>query len=255
MASNRKVGFVVSLLIPVIGSIVIRITYEYPGMKRYPLAILLLVVVVLSAGCASLIPGEDSSSTPATNQSDSNETATDNPEQPETSTPEANQTSTPETNNTSPTYPAWSQPTPPNYPLENKIEPERIPDVQTVNTESGSNDEGYVNFDLQVTADTRMENIDPPEHGTVAGEPYFIVYVSETRFTQINSSQMRETRFARMDNLPMRENGTFTITMKKRGLEEFEGGQLNIKVRLFDEDSEWDDIYGEWTGTLEYNPE
>ncbi|WP_136718405.1 hypothetical protein [Halorientalis salina] len=143
---------------------------------------------------------------------------------------------------TSTAYPAWSQPRPPNRHLENKIEPGRVPDVQFVNTEPRRNGEGYANFDLQVTADTRMENVDPASHGDVEGEPYFIVYVNEQRF-------------ARMDNLQMRENGTFSIRMEKRGLEQFERGELDIKVRLFDEDSQWDDIYGVWTGTVKYNPE
>lgn len=201
-------------------------------MNRHLLAILVVVVVVLSAGCASVISGGDSP--PSTDTPDPKTTPTNDSEQSDASTPEANQTST--------TYSEWSQPKPPNRHLENKIESGRIPDVQFVNTEPGPNGEGYADFDLEVTADTRMENVDPPEHGDVEGEPYFIVYVDEKRF-------------ARMDALPMRENGMFTIQMNKRGLEQFEPGQLDIKVRLFDEDSQWDDIYGVWTGTVEYNPQ
>lgn len=238
-------------------------------MTRHSLAILLLIVVVLSAGCASLISAGDSSPTadapdseppPTTDSEQSNTSGTETDTSTSDSTDrqatdsEPSDTSTAETNQTSTTYPEWSEPNPPNLPLDNKIEPGRISDVQFVNTEPGPNGEDYADFDLQVTADTRMENVDPPDHGTVEGEPYFIVYINDTRFDQMDHIEIRESRFARMDNLQMRENGTFNIRINKRGLEQFEPGQLNIKVRLFDEDSQWDDIYGVWTGTVEYNP-
>lgn len=184
-----------------------------------------LVVVMSVAGCAGLgAMGSDASTSPASTV---------------TQTPTASQPAT--TTTTATPYPAWQPPAPPNRHLENKIEAGRIPAVEFVNTVPGANGTGYSAFDLAVTADTRMANVDPPAHGDVEGEPYFIVYVNEKRF-------------ARKDAVPMRENGTFLIELNPRGLEQFEPGELDIKIRLYDEDSQWDDIYGVWTGTVEYSP-
>lgn len=181
-----------------------------------------VVLVVLLAGCSGFGPTEGSPTGTATPTTTATPTSTPTP----TATP----------------YPEWNSPQPPNRPTEDKIEEGRISTVTFANEESAADGDGYANFDLEVVADTRMENIDPPEHGDVEGEPYLLV--------EING-----TLFARTEILPMDANGTFPVQIRKRGLDQFEPGALEVTVRLVDRDSEYDDVYGVWTGTITYNPD
>lgn len=81
-----------------------------------------------------------------------------------------------------------------------------------------------------------MPNIDPTP--SVEGEPY--IYV------EINGEPIAR------EELNFRMNGVFTIDVRPGALEQFDSGTLEISVTLYDDDHKYDDIYGSWTGTIEY---
>ncbi|SER25200.1 putative sodium/potassium/calcium exchanger [Natrinema salaciae] len=140
----------------------------------------------------------------------------------------------------------WYPPEEPNRPLERKDE-ERIENVSFVDKELAENGEGYSNFNLEVVANTSMENVDPPEHGDVIGEPYFFVKINEGPGERKIVERTREVR--------MEENGTFHIDVRPAGIEEFGSGPLTVEVFLMDEDKDWDDVYDAVGQTIEFNPE
>ncbi|WP_276256939.1 hypothetical protein [Halomontanus rarus] len=138
----------------------------------------------------------------------------------------------------------WSPPQQPNRPMEDERE-DRIYDVTFVNKTPANSTEGYANFDLEVVADTRMEEVDPPEHGDVEGEPYF--------FVKINDEEDKIVE--RTGEVRMEENGTFHIPVRPAGIEEYGEGRLTVEVFLMDKDKDWDDIYASWGGTIHFNPD
>lgn len=193
-----------------------------------------VALLVLSAGCSGLGPSSSSPTPTATTETPTTTRTTASTETPTTtSTPTATPTATP--------LPEWSPPKPANRPLDDKTEEGRISEVEFVNTTAAENGDGYSNFALQIRADTRMEEIDPPEHGDVEGEPYFLV-------------EIEGEPIARSDYLLQEDDTLFHVPIRKRALEQFEPGELEITVLLMDKDSQYDDIYGTWTGTVRYNP-
>ncbi|MFC6764488.1 hypothetical protein [Natrinema soli] len=138
----------------------------------------------------------------------------------------------------------WTPPREPNRPLEDKRQ-DRIESVEFVDKEPAANGDGYSNFNLEVVANTSMENVDPPEHGNVIGEPYFFVKINEDEQKLIE----------RTGEVRMEENGTFHIDVRPDGIEEFGAGPLTVEVYLMDEDKDWDDIYASVGENIEYNPE
>lgn len=138
----------------------------------------------------------------------------------------------------------WSPPQEPNRPMENKRE-DRIQSVTFVNKTPENSTEGYANFDLEVVADTRMEEVDPPEHGDVVGEPYF--------FVKINDEEDKIVE--RTGEVRMEENGTFHIPVRPAGIEEYGEGRITVEVFLMDKDKDWDDIYDAWGGTIHFTPD
>lgn len=209
-----------------------------------------LVVVVLSAGCIGAsgpLAGNDGTSTPtATSTATPEPTATATPGPTGTATPTA--TATPESTPTATS--TWTEPQPPNTP-EAKYDPEnpmrdeenrtRIYDVRFVNQEPSEEGDGYSAFDIQVDADTRMPDVDPAAHGDVEGEPYFLVYANDELIYR--------------SGLVSHRNGTFVLEIHPGALDQFEEGELDLRVYLMDEDSTYDDEYGIWTGSIEYAPE
>ncbi|ELY68795.1 hypothetical protein [Natrinema versiforme] len=138
----------------------------------------------------------------------------------------------------------WSPPEEPNRPLEDKRE-DRIDSVEFVDTQPAESGDGYSNFNLEVTANTSMENVDPPEHGDVVGEPYFFVKINEDE-----QKLIERTGEVRMD-----ENGTYHIDVRPDGIEGFGEGSLTVEVFLMDEDTDWDDIYDSVGTDIQYNPD
>lgn len=155
---------------------------------------------------------------------------------------------------------SWSEPTPPNTPLQNNMDEEdrdepRIQNVELVDTTEASSG-GYSDFSLQINADTVMDDIDPAEHGTVQGEPYFLVYANgelsnESRFTRTDGTLIERTQQVSQD-----ENGEYVIDVRPGGLEEAGAdGEVTLLILLMDEDKDWDDIYGVSRITVEYSAE
>ncbi|MBZ6495577.1 hypothetical protein [Natrinema longum] len=138
----------------------------------------------------------------------------------------------------------WSPPEEPNRPIEDERE-DRIESVEFVDKEPAASGDGYSNFNLEVVANTSMEDVDPPEHGDVEGEPYFFVKINEDEQKLIE----------RTDEVRMEENGTFHIDVRPAGIEEFGAGSLAVEVFLMDEDKDWDDIYDSVGRDIQYNPD
>jgi len=138
----------------------------------------------------------------------------------------------------------WHPPEEPNRPMEDKRD-DRIESMTFVDKEPAASGDGYSNFNLEVVANTSMENVDPPEHGDVEGEPYFFVKINEDEQKIIE----------RTGEVRMEENGTFHIDVRPAGIEEFGAGPLTVEVYLMDEDKDWDDIYASVGKNIEYNPE
>lgn len=193
------------------------------GMPDRSPAAVALALVVLLAGCSTVVLPGEGPQTP---------TATDAPVS--TATPTATATPAPTAT------PTWTAPAPPNRPTEVKGEDERISEVAFVDREASG--EGYSSFDLRVHADTTMEGVDPPDHGSPGGEPYFLVFVDGELVT-------------RTKIVVQEVNGEFDVGVKEAALEQFEAGTLEVDVVLMDEDSEYDDRYGTWSGTIEYVPD
>jgi len=141
---------------------------------------------------------------------------------------------------------AWYPPEEPNRPLEDKRE-DRIESVTFVDKVPAESGDGYSNFNLEVVANTSMENVDPPEYGDVEGEPYF--------FVKINEGEGDRKIIERTDEVRMEENGTFHIDVRPAGIEEFGAGSLTVEVFLMDEDKDWDDIYDAVGTEIQYNPD
>lgn len=190
-------------------------------MSRRRPVVAVIALSVLLAGCSAVDVSGLGGSSPV-----SSETATPTPTETPTATPTPTQ--------------AWLPPEPPNRPTEVVDESGRITAVEFVNAVPADDGTGYRDVDLLVHADTRMPNVDPPEHGTVEGEPYFLV--------AIEGELVARTRLVLM------EEGTFEIDIHPGALEQFEPGTLDLTVSLMDEDTERDDRYGVWRGSVEYDP-
>ncbi|RRJ32341.1 hypothetical protein [Halocatena pleomorpha] len=131
---------------------------------------------------------------------------------------------------------SWTPPETPHKPTEDKRDG-RINDVDIINKKASGG--GYSNFDLQVGANTWMKDVDPePE---VDGDPYFAV--------EING-----TLVARTDLVPFRKQGSFKVPVDQGALQQFAPGTLKIRILLLDIDKQTDDLYGEWTDTIKYQP-
>ena len=140
----------------------------------------------------------------------------------------------------------WYPPEEPNRPLEDK-RTDRITSVEFVDKEPAENGDGYSNFNLEVVANTSMEDVDPAEHGDLEGEPYF--------FVKVNEGEGSRKIIERTDEVRMEENGTFHIDVRPAGIEEFGAGSLTVEVFLMDEDKDWDDIYASVGTEIQYIPD
>jgi hypothetical protein len=206
-----------------------------------------IVCLVALAGCAG--GGLSSDGEEPTPTETATATATPTPEQTvtETPTPTATATAT-----ATPSVEPWTEPGQPNLPLENKMtEENRIESVDVV--DQGSAD-GPAAFTLEITANTSMPHIDPAKYGTVVGEPFVLVYVNASVPNESGKFEPEGTLVERSAVLTREENKTFTLPVRKGGLEEagVDDGDVEITVLLMDEDSDWDDVYGKTKMTVEY---
>lgn len=213
-----------------------------------------VVCVVLLAGCGGFGANSESSLT-TTGESP---TTTAQPTTETTSRPTTETTTTQPTTETATqsTTEVWSSPQPPNKPFENKLEEGVTNHIESVEVrDSGES------VELRIAANTSLRNIDPPEHGTVRGEPFFLVYA--------NGSLTNESRYdprfyiatgspvQRSSELRFEQNGTFTLTIPQAAFEaaDTETGEVELLVVLFDKDSQWDDVYGTATVNATYTPD
>ncbi|WP_248907968.1 hypothetical protein [Halocatena marina] len=238
---------------------------------------LVLVLSILLAGCSAIDPPvdpgkptatqTDANETPAENEDESTPTATSSDESEDSDDPEDSEESTTTTTtsaettttttttettvsiegtstvassstaaqNTS-TQADWPKPKPPTRPTESKIE-QRITNTKFINKEQATSSSGYSNFDVQIFADTRLKNVDP--EGDVDGEPYFII--------EINNKLVARA------SVTYEKNGSFAIEVPTAALKQFASGTLNVRVSFLDQDSQSDDLYDTWSGTIEYS--
>lgn len=255
-------------------------------MKRRPLIAVGLVFAVVLAGCAGFGPsGSDTTTesttmapadtttatttttTTATTTTAAADTTTDTQATSTTTaeTSASEQTSTTEQTGTTATTTAttttasWSKPKSPNKPLQDKRNEssggDRIQGVTVVQKTQASGG-GYSDFDLRAGANTSMARVDPADHGTVRGEPYFVVYAHASfedggRFTYLSGDLLARS------SVEQNANGSYTVEIDPQALEYagVEKGKVELTVILLDEDSEWDDIYGVEKVTVEYSPE
>lgn len=195
---------------------------------------LALVSLVLLSGCSSI-----DSLTGSSPQTEAGPTATpDTATSTDTATQSPTATSTPIVQTPPPTATAiptetWTKPATPKAPENKNVD--RIKSAKIVNKKQASGS-GYTAFDVQVNANTSFQDIDPTP--SVDGEPYFVVEINDKIVARTDAN--------------LRQDGTFTIDVRPGALEQFDSGTLNVKVTLYDEDHKHDDIYGEWTGTIEY---
>lgn len=129
----------------------------------------------------------------------------------------------------------------------------RIKSVSIVNTQEVSTGD-YSDFDLQVTADTKMERIDPAEHGTVDGEPFFLVYADGSLDNGSEFSRTDGTLIERSD-VSQDTNGKYTLSIHPDALDEagVKDGEITLMILLMDKDTDWDDIYGVKFVTVDYS--
>ncbi|RBI64258.1 hypothetical protein DMJ13_07190 [halophilic archaeon] len=192
----------------------------------------MLVFAVLLAGCTGFggsTDGTDATTTTATTTTPSSTpTSTSTP----TTTTVASTTST---TTATQTTEMWVRPTEPRTPFQNRLS-DRISSVEFVDKKNASGG-GYSDFDIQVTADTRMNNVDPESDG----EPYFMVKINGTWITR---------KDVRWDQT---ESGTYTLEVLPDALSQFDSGTLNVRVLLLEADKKYDDKYDVWNGTVEYS--
>jgi hypothetical protein len=206
-----------------------------------------LAATLALAGCSGVVPTGNSGASPtptpspagaATTTATATQSPADSPTPTGSPSPTASPTPTPSPTATATA--AYDEPQPPNTPLEGKNHDDgqvRMRNVEFVNVER-TDDGAYTDFDLRIDADTRMPDVDPASHGDVKGEPYFLVYVEDELV-------------ARSDYVAHR-NGTFVVDVHPGGLAQFEDGSLDLEVLLMDRDSEYDDVYGVWRTSFEY---
>lgn len=190
------------------------------------------------AGCSGIVPSPVGTETTA-----SADAAPDDATATETSSPSQSATPTLTPEPTATATPEYEEPQPPNTPMEGKHREdgmERIRSVEFVNAER-TDGGAYSNFDLRVGADTRMSNVDPADHGDVEGEPYFLVYV--------------EGELVERSEIVAHRNGTFEVRVHPGALRQFDDGSLELRLLLMDRDSQYDDVYGVWETSFEYERE
>ncbi|MCO8244385.1 MULTISPECIES: hypothetical protein [unclassified Haladaptatus] len=240
-------------------------------MKRTSIT-LLLVLMLMVAGCSSL-GGNSASTSSKTSVSQTSTKAADSTastssadgggsESTSTTTSEATQTTTTAaattttTTTTTTSADSWTKPKPPNTPLQNKMDENdgsRISNVEVIHKEEAS-DGGYSNFDVAFSANTSMKRVDPAEHGTVRGEPYFLVYANGdldngSRFTDTSGTLIERTPVVSQE-----KNGDFAIEIHPEALDKAGAdGKVKLMILLMDRDSDWDDIYGVAWVTVDYS--
>lgn len=227
-------------------------------MKRHSALVLGLVGLMLLSGCATALSQVGDDSTPTGTAVEPTTTAAGTTTQQGTTQGPTTGTSTSSTTSTTATTTTgWSQPQPPNEPLQLKMEETGRNAIKSVDVRERATAEGAV--ELTVTANTSMPDIDPKSHGTVEGEPYILVYVDGHLATAEDSifATPRGVLVSRTEQLPFDENGEFTVTVPGEAFDASgvePGSKTELMVLVMDRDSDWDDIYGKEFVDVTYEP-
>ncbi|WP_423744878.1 PEGA domain-containing protein (plasmid) [Haladaptatus sp. SPP-AMP-3] len=206
-------------------------------MNRHRSTAVVLVLAVLLAGCAGLGGSDTTTTTTTTTDAPTSTSASTTTTASGATTTDATTTTT----TTTTTVESWSPPKEPHTPLDDKRDSNqenRMKSVTLVDKVKAKNGNGYSNFNVEVTANTSLPNVDPEP--LVDGDPYFLV--------QINGKNVGRTN-VRFQHDP----GTYTVEIEQGAFDQFDDGTLNITVYLLDADKQSDDIYGKWTGTIQYS--
>ncbi|SIR10130.1 hypothetical protein SAMN05421858_1423 [Haladaptatus litoreus] len=208
-------------------------------MNRHRSTVLVLILAIMLAGCSGIGGSNDTTTTTTTDAptSDITETtATDS----STTSAETTITTT-STTTTTTTVEEWEPPEAPHTPIDDKIgDDNHIKSVTLTNKVQAKNGNGVTSFDVDVTADTNLTGVDPEP--LVDGDPYFLVRVDGERVGRTS------VRF-------QHDEGTYSVDIDERAFEQFDSGTLEIEVLMLDQDKQTDDLYGRWTGTVEYSSE
>ena len=114
----------------------------------------------------------------------------------------------------------------------------RIKEVATEGS-TDSDEDGYSSdFQLSIRADTTLDETD----SVGVGEPYFEIRVEGETLTWTDTTTQE-----------LDYGGTVTINEEK--LEQFERGELNVTVVLWDDDVSGDDLIDQWSLTVNYEPD
>ena len=198
-------------------------------------ATLAFSLLVVLAGCLGAVGGEGGTGA----------STTQTPPPPDTPTPgdgAAGTTTSAPSGTPTQTYVAPTEPNRPTQTATRNASGNRILAANFVNKVRSSDGKGYSHFDIRMLANTSMKRIDPPQvEGDVEGEPYAIVLV--------NGKLVERTSY-----LEMRDRGRYTIDVRMAGFahNDIGPGKLNVRVLLMDQDSTSGDVYGTWSGTIQY---
>ncbi|WP_458187144.1 hypothetical protein [Haladaptatus sp. NG-WS-4] len=215
-------------------------------MNRQRSTSLVLVLVVVLAGCSG-IGGSDTTTTTTKTTTTTSEvstsastetTTTDTTTATSTETTTTDTTTATSTETTTTTAESWSPPKAPNKPIDDKREPGRIKSVTFTNKVEAKSGNGYTNFDVEVVANTSMPGVDPEP--LVDGDPYFLVRINGQRVARAG------VRF-------QHDEGTYSVEIDEGAFQQFDSGTLQVEVLLLDKDKQTDDLYGKWTGTIQYS--
>lgn len=228
-------------------------------MKRNVIVAVAVVCAVLLAGCGGIDPGNFGDAPAKSTDETDDPTATGATPAGATDAPTATETVTPTETATPTTTPGeeWSEPEQPNRPLQDNRDEEDGDRIRSVGvTGFGGGEDGNASFRLDVDANTSMPSVDPAEHGSVRGEPYFLVYLdastdSDDRFTYVEGALVERSPEVRHDS-----DGEYVLTVPEGAFEEngADPGEHELLVLLMDEDKDYDDIYGLQRVTVQYDP-
>lgn len=221
-------------------------------MKRKSLITVTVVCLVVLSGCVGLNPL-------SSDEASDNSTSSDGPTATETPTETATDTATPTATSTPTATPreSWSEPQQPNRPLQDNRGEEQGDRIKSIEvTGSGGGDQGSASFRLDVTANTSMPSVDPAEHGSVRGEPFFLVYLNASTENDSRFMYVEGDLVERSPELSHDSEGEYTLTVPQEAFEHYdaEPGEHELLVLLMDQDKDWDDIYGLQRVTVQYQP-
>lgn len=231
-------------------------------MKRRVLIAVAVACMVLLAGCGGLDPGNfgdspddspEGESPTATETTPGTATEAPSPTPTETATETETATATP----TQTPQESWSEPQQPNRPFQDNRDEEQGERIHSIEvTGYGGGEDGSASFHLDVTANTSMPSVDPAEHGSVRGEPFFLVYLNASTETEGRFTYVEGALVERSPELSHDSDGQYTLTVPQGAFEEngADPGEHELLVLLMDEDKDWDDIYGLQRVTVQYQP-